>query len=274
MQRVILLIAVMALCACQAGDQITLAEAREALEQVVVSGEGEAVTSEVIEISTDFTLGEAAAVAAEELYNWFVSQLPCSEVALDGTTVVVDYGTLDDACVYNGHTYAGLSSVTVDRTDEDDVQVTHHWDGLTNGDITLDGEAVVTWSGDAEGVSRHVVHDLWWTDEAGHRIDATGDRTQALLRYQEGLGFGLRVTGTRDWTYEGDAWSLEIDDVEMWGQDPVPTDGSYTVTNPDGKELSIVFERLGDDSIQVTVTGMRRDFVFEVSRAGDIEGEG
>ncbi len=52
--------------------------------------------------------------------------------------------------------------------------------------------------------------------------------------------------------------------------DPVPAAGRYTLTNPDLKPLVLSFNRLDADTIQVTVRGARKDFVFNVSRAGEV----
>jgi hypothetical protein len=271
MFRYVSLLSIAISAGCGAGDALTWEEARVAVEQAAISGEGEAMVSEVIEISTDFTLGEAAQAAAAELAAWLESQIACSQVAVDGATITIDFGTLDDACVYNGHTYAGVAAVTIDSAAEGAVQVTHEWTQLTNGTITLDGGAIVTWTGEEDGLGRHVEHDLTWTRDDGTLVAATGDRQQVLLQYEEGLGFGLRIDGHRDWTYDDQQWQLDIDGVEMWGLDPVPHEGTYSLTNPDGKEVSLTFVRLDDDTIEVTLSGLRRDFVFNVSRAGDVE---
>ncbi|MDP7111328.1 MAG: hypothetical protein QGH45_05165, partial [Myxococcota bacterium] len=51
-------------------DRMTYGEALEAVAEAAVSAKGESMTQEIIEISTDFTLGAAAAEAAEELRGW------------------------------------------------------------------------------------------------------------------------------------------------------------------------------------------------------------
>ena len=82
------------------------------------------------------------------------------------------------------------------------------------------------------------------------------------------------VDGTRDWSTEAGDWLLDIESVEMRGQDPVPQDGSYVLTTPEGDELVMVFERLDEDSIQVTVSGIRGgDRVWVVNSTGQIEEE-
>ena len=251
---------------CQ--QHLTYEEALEALEEAAMSGKGEAMTTGIIEVSTEFTMGDAVEAAAQELYDFLVSQIDCSEVSLDGTTVTVDFGTLDDACVYNGYTYAGLWAVTIERNDGDGVEVTHEWTGLTNGDLSLDGGADVDWS--ASAASRHVVHEVNWSD-AEHTLVASGDRTQTLLDPQDGLEAGIVVDGTRQWTSETGEWLLDIDNVEMRGQDPVPQAGVYSLTTPADKVLTLTFERLDDDTIKCVLEGTRRTWVFEVTSQGVVE---
>ena len=66
-------------------------------------------------------------------------------------------------------------------------------------------------------------------------------------------------------------WDLAIDGVQMRWTDPVPQAGSYTLTTPfNGKSVSMSFDRVDDDTIQVTVEGPRRSFDFTVSKAGVI----
>jgi hypothetical protein len=248
------------------GETLTSAEARAAVDESVASAKAEAVTGEVIEITTDFTMGQAVEDAAEELRGLVASQIPCSTVTRIGATVTIDFGTLDDTCEYEGHTYAGVASVTVERDDDGDVEVTHTWEGLTNGEVTVDGGATVTWS--ASAGTRHVVHAVTWSDDT-RTVDASGDRTQALLDPELGIAGGISVDGERHWISNGEQWDLAIDAVEMRGQDPVPQAGTYTLTTPAGKTATLSFLRLDDDTIQVTLTGTRRDQVFEVTSSGE-----
>ncbi len=56
--------------------------------------------------------------------------------------------------------------------------------------------------------------------------------------------------------------------------DPVPQSGSYTLDTPEGKLVSLFFERVDDDTIAVTFSGNRRqDRVFHVSKSGQVTDE-
>lgn len=246
-------------------EELTYSEAQQALEETVASTKSEVVATEIITLTTSFTIGQAVEDAAEELRSFVASQVPCSTVTLENATVTIDFGTLDDACTFNGHTYAGVASVHIERNDMGDVVVSHEWADLTNGDVTLDGGATVTWSFD-DG-TRHVAHDAVWSD--GKRsVHATGDRTQRLIDPELGLAGGIQIDGARTWDASGKVWDLQIEGVQMRGQDPVPQAGQYTLTTPEDKEMGILFERIDEDTIRVTFTGLKKEHVFEVNSTG------
>ena len=259
----------LSLTACERAEPLTQAEARDAFSETVSSARAEAETTEIIEVSTSFTIGAAVEDAAEELRAFWESQAPCAVVSRDGASVTVDFGDLSDACTYNGHTYAGIARVTVERTDEGDVQVSHEWEGLTNGLVTVDGGADVTWSG-GEDPSRHIVHDLVWSD-ATRSGESTGDRTQTLIDAEQGITAGIEINGVRGWTSDSGTWDLDIDGVAVRGQDPIPQAGVYTLTTPADKVLTMSFERVDDDTISMTVSGIRGgDKVWLVTAEGEV----
>lgn len=247
-------------------EPMTAPEVRTAMEESFSAERGVAPTTEPIEISTNFTIGGAVQDAAQELRDWIQTQIPCSTVTVADHTVTVDFGTLDDVCTYNGHTYAGVASISIDKNDAAEVIVTHTWTGLTNGVVTVDGGATVTWS--AADHSRHVVHELDWTD--GERsAHVSGDRLQTLIDPEQGIEGGIRVEGERAWTVDAGTYDLDIQAVEIRGQDPVPQAGAYVLTNPAGKTLTLTFARVDDDTIQVTAATGRWERVYLVSSDGE-----
>lgn len=272
--RHLLIVGLPALSACERASQpLTQAEAREAFAETASSARAEASTAEVIEVSTSFTLGQAAQDAAEELRAWWQSQAPCAIVTRDDSTVTVDFGDLSDDCTYNDHTYAGVARITVVRADDGDVLVSHVWEGLTNGIVTVDGGADVTWSG-GEDPSRHVVHDLVWSD-AERSGESSGDRTQTLIDPAAGISGGVEINGQRAWTGQKGTWDLGIDGVQVRGQDPIPQAGLYTLTTPADKVMTMAFERVDDDTIEMTVSGLRGgDKVWLVTAEGEVVSEG
>lgn len=244
---------------------LTLQEAQTAVEEITLASQTSALTSNSIEISTNFTIGDAVQQAAEELRAFIESQLPCASVTLQDATLTIEYGALEGSCTYNGHTFSGTHSVTVERNERTAVQVEHTWTDFSNGVMEVDGTATVTW--DFESLTRHVVHSSEWTRLSDGRTgQGSGDRLQEAL--EEGLLTGFRVDGERDWQGQDGHWDLDIDQVEMRWIDPVPQSGAYRLDTPYGKSVTISFDRLSDTQIQVTVKGPRNSFDFKVNRLG------
>lgn len=261
-------IALLAVAACVPREEtLTDAESREALDEALTSTASEALTYDTVEITTNFTIGAAVQDAAEELAGFVRSQIPCAEVAREEATLIVDYGTLDDACVWRGKTYAGVHMVTIMRNEPGVVEVSHAWQDFTNGKTTLNGTADVTW--DANALTRRVVHDFEWERE-GKTANGSGDRTQSLIDEDAGLAGGIQIDGTRDWSTARGDWHLDIDGVQVRGEDPIPQAGVYTLTNPDGKVLTLTFTRIDEDSIQADVEGGRKPRTFIVHRGGAV----
>ena len=133
-----------ALTACAAPEHVTTGEALEAIGELNRSGVGEEATTGVIEISTDVTIGDRLESAAEALADFWRSQADCTTVTVAGPLVTIDYGTLADSCVWNGHTYAGVNTIGIVDTTAGALEVEHTWTGFTDGDVQVDGDAQVT----------------------------------------------------------------------------------------------------------------------------------
>ena len=270
MRSWIALSGIVGLTGCFEGMPLSRAEARVAVEEAVRTARGEALTLGVIEVNTDFTLGEVAEDAAETLRAWWASQAPCAEVSRDGATVVVDFGDLGDLCTWDGHTYGGVMFFTLDRVAEGEALVTHEWLGFTDGVSTVDGLAEVTWTG-GEDPTRRVAHEASWTSGAYAWV-GTGDRIQTLLDPQAGLAGGIGIDGERSWDADSGTWSLDIEGVEAHPEDPLPDAGAYSLVTPAGKVLVLSFDRTDDGAIAVTLTGVRGGVVvWVVTEAGALE---
>lgn len=247
---------------------LTREEAATALEEIKISSQAQALTSNSIEIGTKFTIGDAAENAAAELRTFVQSQLPCAEVTLQRndatqkeTTLTIEYGKNPGNCQYRGHKFSGRHTISVARTDRDLVEVDHIWEELSNGEVLVNGTASVDW--DFSEKTRHVVHNSEWTRlKDGRSGEGSGDRTQQALA--GGIATGFSVDGTRNWKGEKGSWDLDIDQVEMRWIDPVPQAGTYTLDTPFDKQLSVAFERVNATKINVTVAGPKRSFDFDV----------
>jgi hypothetical protein len=271
MTRLPVLFAVSAIVALNTAcdrDTMTNREVLTALEESRDSSRGERATAEPIEISTEFTIGDAVDAAAQQMADFWASQEPCTDVTVEAGTILVDYGGLDDDCEFEGNTYGGQATIDIDSTTPGQVQVTHTWDALTDGDVQVDGGAVVTWA-DVGALSRQVTTDHTWSDVAdGTTVDVLGDHTLGFLDEEAGLDAGITLEGTRDWFSESGDWHVDMTGLELRLQDPVAQAGVLSLTNPDGRHLDLIHERIDETTIRVTLTGARKDWVFDVNQLG------
>jgi len=229
---------------------LTDSDADNALDETLASAKADAVIAPIVEITTDVTLGERADQAAQDRMDWFQSQIPCSTVTRDGRTVTVDFGTLDDQCAYEGHTYAGVLRLTYDFADSHRGVVEHAWAGFTDGDFILDGTTTVDWTNAA--TPRHVVSNLRWL-QARVTTDTTSELWIDRLDPQVD-GPGVQLDGERDWHNVVGDRHLAIDGIQMRGMDPIPQAGMYTLTTFDDRTITMRFERVDADTIRVFVT--------------------
>ena len=253
------LLLIVACGACRPKDDpLTREEAQAALVATQLSNDAHALTYDIVEVTTGFTLGDAAQAAGENMRDFVKSQIPCATAELSDEKVLgIDFGARGDSCLWRGKTYTGRVEVQVDKVADGVVEITHSWIDLSDGRITVNGGASVAWNINA--LSRQVTHSLSWSSAQGDG-EATGDRTQALLE-----GGGFQVDGTRTWTgVEDKTWSLTIDGVQVRAQDPVPQAGEYRLIAPDGKQLTLGFTRVDETTIQVTIGNGSKDFSFNV----------
>ena len=252
-------------------DPLTLGEATSALEQASDAGQAEGLTSASVDISTNFTIGTAVQDGAAELQAFIGTQLPCADITLAEATLTVVYGAKAGNCTYRGHTFKGTHSISIERNEEAQVSVHHEWTDFSNGVVSLDGTADVTWN--LADKTRRVQHESHWTNlKSGRTGTGTGDRLQSVLT--GGIAEGIQVDGTRAWDGDKGHWDLAIDAVQMRWIDPVPQSGSYTLTTPFGKTVSMGFSRVDDDTIKVSVAGPKHEFTFTVSQQGKIANSG
>jgi hypothetical protein len=266
---VVLVLPLLVLTGCprEKEEALTAGEAQQALEQARDAGQAEGLTSASVDIATNFTIGQAVKDSAAELRTFIGSQLPCADVKLEDAKLTVVYGARSGNCSYRGHEFSGTHEISIERNDDASVEVHHEWIDFSNGVIELDGSADVTWN--FADKTRRVQHESHWKHLASGRIGTgSGDRVQSVLA--GGLAEGIQIDGARAWDGEQGHWDLAIDGVQMRWNDPVPQSGSYTLTTPFQKSVSMSFERVDDDTIRVTVAGPNREFSFTVSKLGSI----
>jgi hypothetical protein len=254
--------------ACKQPAEMTTAEALQAVQEASASGDAENVTSGSIEITTDFTIGQAAENAALEIRTFIESQLPCALITVSGAKLSVEYGAKAGTCTYKGNTYSGKHDITVSKNDMSNVVVNHVWTKLSNGRMEVSGTAEVTWS--AADKTRHIVHEMDWTRLSdGKTGTGSGDRTQRPL--EGGLVEGFQVDGSRSWEGAGGQWDLQIEGVQFRWIDPVPQAGTYSLVSPKDKTITMTFSRVDDDTIDVTLKSGEKTFLFTVSKTGTVK---
>lgn len=242
----------------------TRAEMRQALLETTVQGLGMGMESEIIELTTSFTIGKGVEAAFEELRDFVSSQVPCSTVTLEPGKLSIDFGDLADTCTYRGRTYAGVVTVELEAQG-DSYLVTHTYDGLTGGTVTLDGTADVTWT----GTTRNVVTDLSFVSD-DRTVEVEADRTQVFSSCADATAVCVDIDGHRMWTGPAGQWDMSIAGVHIRSIDPVPESGTYTLLTPKDKEVEMSFARVDEDTIRVTLSSGLRSFDFDVTKSGAV----
>lgn len=256
-------LAPVALVACEP-PPMTASEQVEAVNLTVETARMDAATNDIIEVTTTFTLGQAAADAAEELRAFWASQAECATVTAEAGVLTVDFGTTE-GCTWNGRSWTGQARVEVVSAGEGEAVIEHTWTDLSNGVGTVNGGATVTWS--AAEASRRVEVDATW-DGPEHTLDVSSDRTIARIEPGGPIGSGIVIDGTREWTLDGTAtWTQTIDGLEMRAADPAPQAGFIEIINPNSRMLRLSFERVDEDTIAITAEA-RRTRTWHVTAAG------
>lgn len=228
-------------------------EAQAALDEAIAASKAESVLTRVVHLTTSSTLGERFAANAEERRAFLRSQLPCSHVYVEGDVLVIDFGTLDDNCVWEGETWAGRLEVRYTDRGDDRVDVEHAWLDFGNGEYVLNGHTNVHWTGEA-APARVVTN---YTELSDGRVLRSGSDVQMTPL---GPGeVGVELDGWREWSRELDgeflsAARLDILDIEIRGIDPVPQAGTWLFRNDSGWTYTMEFQRFDVDTIQVTIT--------------------
>ncbi len=258
------------LTGCPASEAMTTSEAGQAVEEAGIEAQASQAINGTIEISTNFTIGQAVEKAADELRSFVTAVLRCAEVTLVDHTLTVEYGVNPGNCTYKGQTYTGTHTITVSKDDQGEVIVEHTWDKLQNQRVSVSGSATVTWN--VQDPSRHVVHDLTWTRLSDGRTgEGTGDTIQKPL--SGGLKEGISVDGDRQWSGQKGEWDLAINNVEMRWIDPIPQAGSYELTNPAGKKATLTFTRIDEDSIEADFVTGNKEYTFIVHKDGSVQAD-
>lgn len=242
---------------------LTQEEAEEALEEARLHSQALTLIGNTVELSENFSIGQAVEDSIENLHDFYSSQLPCAELTLEEGWLLVDFGAKGDSCQHLGMRFSGRQAVNISLNEENDVIVQHEWTDLENGEIKLNGTATVTWSG-ADDPSREVIHELAWERLSdGRSAEGSGEQVQRPLGGD--LSRGFEVTGASSWRGESGLWELEIDQVQMRWIDPVPEAGQYHLQTPfEDKSLTLGFTRASTRKVVVKATSGYREYSIDV----------
>ena len=254
-------------------DELDQTELRVALEEAVETGQVQQLENGVIEITTDFTIGDGIEQVRQHIEDVLAACGSTQVSAMDDVTVLVDFGPAATPCMHAGKLYSGQVELVISIAD-DSIDVAHTYRDLSNGTYTLNGTQDVSWTGNAfdvgSVVERHIVSDLSWNGPRGF-VEHQAERTMTFMDWLTGPTQRIRIDGEHRWQRAGDEWRLDVDEVELRLIDPVPQAGSYVLELPSGKQAGLHFARVDEHTIAVTVTGGRRDHVFHVTRLGVIQ---
>lgn len=261
-----LLAATLALGACAPDDADDL-EMRASIDEAIAVGEAHGAETDLLDLTAGEDAGGpplrgllAGPRLRDHMRGLIASQLPCSTIeAIGDTTLRITFGTAEQTCTFRGAEWSGVVTVSY-RATEDGVTIEHELDHVTNGKVELDGTAVAL----RTEAQRHVVTDFTFTGKRG-TFHAASDRIHTPLAD----GSGVHIDGTRDVERPRGLVHVDIVDIEIARGDVVPQDGSYVVTAPDGRELTMTFARQDEDTILVTVAGAR-ERTFEVDAGGRV----
>lgn len=240
-------------------------EMRSSIDEAIAVGEAHDAEIDVL----DLTAGEngggaplrrllAGPLLRDHMRGLIASQLPCSTIeTVDDDALRITFGTATTPCTFRGAQWAGVVTVSYLATDTG-ITTEHELEGVTNGKVELTGTSVV----EHTQTQRHVVTDFTFTGRRG-TFHAASDRIHTPLAD----GSGVHVDGTRDVERPHGTVHVDIVDALVARGDVVPQDGSYVVTAPDGRELTMTFARKDEDTILVTVSGAH-ERTFEVDAGG------
>lgn len=259
--------------ACDSPD-VDDVEMRAAIDEAVASGEAQHAEIDLLDLTTDLDPGGEHPKGdsplrgllegprlRDHMRGLIASQLPCSTLEdLDDDTLQITLGSSERPCTFRGAEWSGVIVVSY-QADDDIVTIEHEYLAVTNGKVQLDGTSVV----ERTDAQRHVVNDFTFQGPRG-TFHSSSDRIHTPMAD----GLGMHIEGTRDVERPRGLAHIDIVDVEVARGDVVPQDGSYVLTTPEGREMTMTFARLDADTILVTVTGGKHDREFEVDAGGRI----
>lgn len=264
-------IALLAACVPLVGcGRVSREDAEAAIDQAALASQAEALMAQIVELGGEIPAEGSVEQAAESLATTIRRRIECVDATVSADTVQLDFGAPDRPCAWAGRTLSGCAWLRVLQNTADTVVVDHYWvtgserdchgDDFSDGAMTVDGTATVTWT-TATGARQVAQHDIVWRQNGATRTaSASGD----LIEHALSDPAGVRFDGSQEWTSDGAAWRVTSGDIALAWDDFLPRSGTHRVIDPAGDELIITYERDADGRTQVRVEGDGDSFAFEV----------
>jgi hypothetical protein len=164
MRALILTTSAMLLMACSSssnGETLSSGQALESVNEASTNNQASQLASASIDVSTKFTLGVDAQTALTHIASFVATNLPCASVSISGSELSIQYGANTASCMYNGLTFSGTQTISIDTISDTEVKVDHAWTNLSDGVVVINGVAQVTWN--ATDATRMVATNISWT---------------------------------------------------------------------------------------------------------------
>jgi hypothetical protein len=238
--------------ACFVDDSETTDTVREAIDELVGAGVGEAATRAILDVTTSFEPGLGVPATVDAIQGLLSDEIACAAVSVDpdGATLALDFGARSDGCQHLGRNLAGLIELRVVTNQRNNIELSYAFLDFVHAETILNGELGFRWDGTPS--NRELSHQLNW-DSAEGTVASESQRTWKLLDPPAGIAAGIEVQGTRDWSSIRGLWHLQMDGLQVQGVDPVPQAGAGVLTTPRGNELDLSFERLDASTVRVVV---------------------
>ncbi|MEE2779098.1 MAG: hypothetical protein VYE15_01140 [Myxococcota bacterium] len=238
---------------CEEGV-LTRDEARSALNETSLSTQVYGLAT-LVASSLQSQQASTEEELASDLRSWWAQQLDCGTVAGEGTGVSVVFD--EQGCDWLQRTWTGEIALEVTGTSAQQHQLSGTFTQVSTGILAVSGSVSVTWSREAN--TGTIVHSLTWSDGTNGRVS----EGECVLTLEEDGGV-VTLNGERSWDGDTGPWTLTLEGTAVRGADPVPETGRYKVESPVAGPLDLDFQRGGEDTLSVSVTGMGQAYSFTV----------
>ncbi len=258
------------LCLASACSQVSREDAEGALDQAALAVQAHALMATVVALAAPTQTGVPIPTAATRLASTIQRLVACATTTAAGDTILIDFGAAARPCLYAGRTLSGCAQLRILANGADTLVIDHYWvagslrdchgDDFSDGAMTVDGTATVTW--DLTTARRDILQrDLVWRANSTTR---TTSAAGALAEQDLEPKTGVRVDGAQTWTTEGADWQLQSTGVTIGFDDYLPSAGTHVVTNPSGDLITLEYTRTDEGHTRVRVHGDGADFSFDV----------